>query len=190
MYQTFTLDELESEVWKPIPDFDGYEASDLGRLSSFRNARRQQKGAPEYMENRKILKPYPDSKCRLSVWTTIRGARGFLFVHRAVLLAFVGPCPLGLECCHSPDPNPTNNRLSNLRWDTPLSNANDKVLHGTELRGIQKPNAKLTEDDVREIVRRSKEGESRLLLADEFHVSHQLIGYILKGQKWRHLQLV
>jgi HNH endonuclease len=39
------------------------------------------------------------------------------YVHRLVLLAFVGTCPPGLICCHN-DGDPSNNRLLNLRWDT------------------------------------------------------------------------
>ncbi len=50
-------------------------------------------------------------------------------VHILVLEAFVGPRPLGLEGCHD-DGDPANNRLTNLRWDTPSSNAVDRVRHG------------------------------------------------------------
>jgi len=51
-------------------------------------------------------------------------------VHRLVLEAFVGPCPEGEECCHAPDPDPANNNLWNLRWDTPENNAADKAVLG------------------------------------------------------------
>jgi hypothetical protein len=47
-------------------------------------------------------------------------------VHRVVLTAFRGPCPIGMEGCHADD-NPLNNDLSNLRWDTPHGNAQDRV---------------------------------------------------------------
>jgi hypothetical protein len=45
-------------------------------------------------------------------------------VHRLVLEAFVGPCPPGMLCCHG-DNDPGNNRLTNLRWDTPTANMED-----------------------------------------------------------------
>ena len=48
------------------------------------------------------------------------------YVHRLVLLAFVGPCPEGKEACHN-DGNQRNNRLDNLRWDTPKANAADRI---------------------------------------------------------------
>jgi hypothetical protein len=52
-------------------------------------------------------------------------------VHSLVLEAFVGPRPDGMQCRHFPDRNPTNNRVSNLSWGTPLENANDRRVHGT-----------------------------------------------------------
>lgn len=51
-------------------------------------------------------------------------------IHRLVLEAFVGPCPAGLEGCHG-DGDASNNRLENLRWDTPSENNYDSVRHGT-----------------------------------------------------------
>jgi hypothetical protein len=50
-------------------------------------------------------------------------------VHRLVLLAFVGPCPDGLEGLHWDD-DPANNRLSNLRWGTPGDNQRDCIRNG------------------------------------------------------------
>jgi hypothetical protein len=52
-------------------------------------------------------------------------------VHRLVMLAFVGPCPDGLNVCHN-DGVATNNVLGNLRYDTPSSNSQDRVRHGND----------------------------------------------------------
>lgn len=60
--------------------------------------------------------------------------KGTLFkrlIHHLVLEAFVGPRQKGMECCHFPDPSPSNNNLSNLRWGTIFDNARDKKIHGT-----------------------------------------------------------
>jgi hypothetical protein len=57
------------------------------------------------------------------------GQQKYVSVHRLVLEAFVGACPDGLQACHFDD-NPTNNHLSNLRWDTPSANMYDKVRNG------------------------------------------------------------
>ncbi len=69
-------------------------------------------------------------------WITDSGHRRYdlgsttMFAHRAVLLAFVGPCPEGMEACHN-NGDPLDNRVENLRWDTRSNNTLDKVAHGT-----------------------------------------------------------
>src|SRR5690242_16611852 len=44
-----------------------------------------------------------------------KGKHVAVFAHRIVLMAFVGPCPEGMETSHFPDRDPANNRLENLR---------------------------------------------------------------------------
>lgn len=73
-------------------------------------------------------------------------------VGRVVLLALVGPCPEGMECCHF-DGDPFNNDLANLRWDTSYGNAQDTKRMGRLIRPphFVHPNIKLTPDQVRAI---------------------------------------
>lgn len=52
-------------------------------------------------------------------------------VHQLVMLAFVGPCPPGMEVRHL-DSNPRNNVLANLAYGTRAENARDRVLNGTD----------------------------------------------------------
>ncbi len=107
------------------------------------------------------------------------------FIHRLVLEAFVGPCPDGMVCCHN-DGNPTNNCLTNLRWDTYLANEHDKHRHGTWLMGSQ-INAKLNEEQVGEIRRRRGEGTTFVELADVYGVTRQNIMAIVNRKTWRHV---
>jgi hypothetical protein len=65
-------------------------------------------------------KGYP----QVSLALTGVGRREYRYVHDLVLLAFVGAKPAGLEVCHG-DGVKTNNRLSNLRYDTRSANALD-----------------------------------------------------------------
>lgn len=52
-------------------------------------------------------------------------------VHRCVLLAHTGPCPVGGVTRHL-DGDPTNNQLSNLAWGTKSENALDMRAHGVD----------------------------------------------------------
>jgi hypothetical protein len=107
------------------------------------------------------------------------------YVHRLVLVAFVGPRPPGLVCCHN-DGNPLNNRVENLRWDTYEANEADKLRHGTKLVGEQ-TNAKLTEEDVSEIRRLAGDGVKHAELAARFGFTRQNIGAVIHRRSWRHL---
>ena len=118
------------EVWKPIPGFDGaYEVSDWGRVRSIDRIITTKAGTKQRRQGR-VLTPTANTGGYLKVGLGRLGRAKTLQVHRLVLEAFVGPCPEGHECCHN-DGDPTNNNLSNLRWDTPSGNALDSVLHGT-----------------------------------------------------------
>lgn len=119
-----------SERWLPIPGWEGYyEVSDLGRVKS---CARSVPGRPGRMINRRerILTPMVSRDGYLCVALCRDNVRHHTRVHRAVLLAFVGPCPDGMEGCHG-DGDSRNNALTNLRWDTRSANTYDKVAHGT-----------------------------------------------------------
>lgn len=107
------------------------------------------------------------------------------YVHRLVLEAFRGAAPNGHECRHL-NGDTADNRLSNLQWGTPQENAADRARHGTEQRGSQKPNAKLTPDDVRDI-RLLSAGWPSTVLASWFGVSPTTVCCILKRRIWKHV---
>jgi DNA-binding XRE family transcriptional regulator len=120
-----------------------------------------------------------------------QGQRHFKLVHRLVLEVFVGACPPGMEACHSPNPDKTDNRLSNLRWDTKSANAGDRVTHGTQATGGNHPNAKLTDQQVQTIRERyAAGGVTYEELAMEFGVNSANIGHIVSGRAWQHLPTV
>lgn len=77
----------------------------------------------------RVLHLRRDRQGRLRVDLRDRDGRRTQFVHRLVLLAFVGPCPDGAECCHADDDS-SNNHLYNLRWDTHSANHHDLVRNG------------------------------------------------------------
>jgi hypothetical protein len=108
-------------------------------------------------------------------------------VHRLVLTAFVGPCPIGMEGCHR-DGDKANNRLSNLRWGTPKSNSEDRVRHGTQVRGERSHFSVLTEDDVEEMRAWYLAGGVRQIdLAERYGVKPETVYLVLSGKTWAHL---
>jgi len=113
-------------------------------------------------------------------------------VHRLVLESFVGPCPEGMEARHL-DGDPTNNSVSNLRWDTHKTNMGDMILHGRtndRFPGEKSGCAKLTDENVREIRRIGptlrKYGRNTTL-AKQFGVTKSNIAWILSGKHWTHI---
>lgn len=55
---------------------------------------------------------------------------------------------------------------------------------GARLQGERKPNAKLTDADVQEILSGLKAGESQAAIAKRFGVSRGLVGGIARGERW------
>jgi hypothetical protein len=95
------------EVWARHPDYPLYEVSNWGRVYSHKRG--------------KLLKPWANGKEYLFLGISGRNRP----VHQLVLEAFVGPRPSGMEGCHF-DGHSRNNRLMNLRWDTPEANRQDR----------------------------------------------------------------
>jgi hypothetical protein len=190
-----TIPDDVQERWLPVEGFAGYEVSDLGRVRSYH--RQLSEGeATQYRKweiattPQKILRPvksagYPKvALCRDGEIYTAR-------VHVLVLLAFVGPCPPGLECCHN-DGIPAHNWLDNLRYDTRTGNMLDSVRHGTHPgfcnKGTRNHLAKLTEADVIRIRELYAQGaHTHKMLADQFGVATTAIIGIVKGEYWKHL---
>lgn len=151
----------------PIPGHPRYLVSDAGEVFSL-------------ARNRMI--GYPDKRGRLNVELD----RKHFFVHQLVLLAFIGPRPEGMECCHN-NGDHTDNRLSNLRWDTHDSNMKDREKHGTALRGSSVPNAKLTEADIPVIRDLARQGVTMYRIAKNYGIDHSSIKGVLSGRAWRHV---
>ncbi len=55
-------------------------------------------------------------------------------VHRLILMTFIGKCPEGMQTCHN-NGIKDDNRVENLRWDTPKNNCADRRKHGNQIMG-------------------------------------------------------
>lgn len=111
------------ERWLPIVGWPDYHVSSFGRVKSTKHGRQ-------------LIRKTGVTQQRYHNVTLVRSPheRKAFYVHRLVLEAFVGPCPIGEECRHL-DGDKNNNRLDNLAWGTRLENAQDGIRHGTTPSG-------------------------------------------------------
>lgn len=176
------------EIWKPIAGCSGYEISNQGRVRSYLTMGRGSQISPTPQRITKLI----NRENRYMIATLrIKGKYKSFYIHRLVLEAFVGPCPDGLEACHNDGDN-FNNHLSNLRWDTHISNCLDRTNHGVPpppvMRGEDHPMAKLTGYQVLQIRELLCLGNTPKQLADSFKVTDGTIRHILNRRTWNHLE--
>lgn len=121
----------DTERWLPVVGYEGYyEVSDLGRVRSLPRVTNGSFGGTRRLPGR-VLRPGINPKTGRRIVALHRDGAGRSHkVYPLVLAAFVGPRPPGMEACHN-DGDHTNDRLSNLRWDTSSRNTYDSVRHGT-----------------------------------------------------------
>lgn len=181
---------IEKEVWKDIPGFENYQASNLGRVK--RLACLDKRGG---RLKEKILVVSVQRYSAQGYWRSfVSIGLGFgrkcycLSVGRAVLLAFRGLPKKGQVCRHLDD-NIRNNKLSNLKWGTQKQNIHDAIRNGIHYRFIGGPKKRpeLTKDQVLEIRRRCKswsKTDGKVVLAKEFGVKLVTIEYVLKRDLW------
>jgi hypothetical protein len=102
-----------AEIWKPIPGFDGYEASNLGGIRSL--PRLDTKG-----RRRKscVLKPCRNGK---KGYVGVNILNKNLKLHRAVMFAFSGVRGSEWQVNHK-NGIKADNRLENLEWATNQEN--------------------------------------------------------------------
>lgn len=107
-------------------------------------------------------------------------------IHTLVLEAFVGPRPEGASGCHN-NGIPCDNRLDNLRWDTPRGNSLDRLKHGTMCHGEKSSRSKFTNDNVRSIRESYSNGARIATIAREWQVTHTAISNIVHRKRWTHV---
>ncbi len=168
------------ERWLPFPGCPDYAISDLGRARRETTARGTAVG--------KVLTPRLDRHGYPTV--NIRGPAQrratTRYLHRAVLLAFVGPPPSpSHEGAHN-DGVRANCALSNLRWATHHENCLDRNKHGSQPLGQQVAGARLTPEAV-VLIRAAPGDVSTAALARRFGASASAVRHVRAGRTWRHL---
>lgn len=168
------------ECWLPIAGWEGaYSVSSFGRVRS--EARVVARGSLSHPVRERILAYGLHSGGYLNVTFSKGGKTSTQLVHRLVLEQFDGPCPNGMECRHL-DGNGRNPRLKNLLWGTPIDNAADRELHGTQPRGERIGNSKLTEAKVAAI---RADSRFQWQIAADFGISQTAVSKIKLRKMWK-----
>lgn len=177
--------EQEQVEYRDLPGFPGYRVGDDGSIWSNHRSR-WHPGMRGLWHRLKLTLPHGRSHLRVNLNKPGERSQYRRGVHRLVLEAFVGPCPEGMQCCHA-DGDPTNNRLSNLRWDTQESNYADRSRHGTDNQGERNGRAKLDAATVRVIRELAAAGHTKAALARQFRVGWATVRGVINREIWRHV---
>lgn len=158
------------EQWKDIPGYERhYQASNQGRIRSL------------ILKKPKILKQYQHPESSTSPgYREIRLSEKKHWVHRLVILTFVGSCPEGMNVDHLNGIH-YDNRLENLQYLEISTNSAQGALHGERNGSV-----KLTTKEVREI--RTLAGLLTCkAIAALFPVSANMVNRIIKRKNWKHV---
>lgn len=175
--------------YRDIPDFPGYRVSDNGLVLSCKAKKflGYRYGSVSYLsENWHYLKATKNADGYMTVALYRDSVRFAKRVSVLILEAFVEPRPAGMEACHE-NGNRSDDRLSNLRWDTAKRNHADKFIHGTNPAGEKNPAHVLTARDVKLIRERINNGESDKNLGNEFGVHSTTIRLVRIRKTWKHI---
>jgi hypothetical protein len=166
----------QPESWRPVLD-DHYEVSSLGKVRRLKPCSRSKPGY--------VLIPHPDRKGYFRARCTVNGRSKLYRIHRLVMLAFVGPCPRGMEVNHK-DGDKKNNALENLEYATPEKNQAHATVNGLRASGERVGNAKLTADTVRGI-KKDLCAMPTSAVSRKHNLPHSTVDAIKHGKTWRHV---
>jgi hypothetical protein len=109
---------MKAEIWKDIPNYEGlYQISNFGKVRSF--DRLIKRGNGVILMSGRVMKPHLKKEYHGTTLTKDGKTKRF-FIHRLVMLAFVGQSDLHVDHINAIK---NDNRLENLRYCTNLENA-------------------------------------------------------------------
>lgn len=169
---------MAEEIWKVIPGFENYKASNFGQIRSITRIAKSAFGPAKDVDG-PIMKPTLRKKDGyLIIGLVVNGKQHQKGLHQFIMLAFVGKPPEGLQTLHA-DGIRTNCALSNLSYGTALANAEDRTKHGNTGIGEKNGNSRLSDAQVLEIRRIKTETDCTYAsLAPRFGVTPEMISKI------------
>lgn len=158
------------EVWKKVtvvPYGNVYEVSNFGRV--------------RHVNGRVRKLTLNKKRGYLCVCLHANGTNKTFYVHRLVVLAFLGTPPSDMHEVRHIDGNSVNNKTENLAWGTKLENAADKRKHNTTAIGDKNGSAIIPDWGVKHVFALRKRGWAQWQIARVFRVTRSQISNILRG---------
>lgn len=147
---------MEQEIWKDIPGYYPYQASNLGRIRNNKPlVSKKARGRKEALKTKITKSGYEE------VSISINGKPYTKLVHRLVALAFLENPDNKPEVDHI-DANSLNNKANNLRWVTREENLHNDLYYGNRMKRMMKQASieKIIADKEAKIAKLQKEIEA------------------------------
>jgi len=156
-------------TWKKVANWPAYEVSDRGEVRSYWERAGQKWSIGQAP---RLMVPGKSGTGYLTVTLSHAGRRRTRYVHDLVAEAFLGPRPVGQYVCHR-NSIPTDNRASNLRYDSASGNAADAARLG--------PHPSLSRQQVELMRLRYQNQHSYADIAREFHTTPEKVRRAMLG---------
>ena len=170
-----TQEEKELETWLPIQGYKGiYEISNLGRVKRLAYDKNVCNGGKQHCCER-ILKPrLRNGYLIISLCKNCKSKTFYL--HRLVAMAFIPTKDTSLHIDHI-DTNRINNNVNNLRWCTPIENANNPITRKNKSKSQKGRKHGAMSDDTKKKISTANTGK---------HHSKEHMQHYLESCKWRY----
>ncbi len=178
----------DSEEWRDIPGWDGYQASSLGRIRSLDRTRIQlmPDGSMQPVlypgRIRKLSQCATTKYIKVGLSNLQHGKRRTMAVHILVCSTFHGERPARHDVAHYNNDR-TDNRASNLRWATRRENKADSIRHCTVNSGERNGQAKITDRQCEAMRSARAQGASARELAAKYSLSQGHVFDILARRR-------
>jgi uncharacterized protein YerC len=160
-----TTTNLQKEIWKDIPGFEGkYQVSNLGRVKSF-----------VYRRNKTTIRKLPISNNYYRLLLCKNGKYESFYIHRLIADAFI-PNPKNKKYVNHKDGNKLNNDISNLEWVTSAENS-----HHAWATGLNTKIYSHSKQDAQKVLVLRKEGRTYQEIEDITGVALATAWRIVKG---------
>jgi len=168
--------KTELEVWRPYPEFDFIEGSNLGRARTLDRVVSTRRGTR--VVKGRILTQHSNGTGYMQVGPRINGKKVNIYTHRLVAECFL-PNQENLPEINHKDNNPRNNNISNLEWCSHKYNIAYKEKHGTSAKeAAPKLPIYAVELKTQEVLRFESQSDAERSLG----VAQQSISAVLKGK--------